>query len=34
MAALPAKFGPALMDAHVIGGYARPLVLSRKTGKN
>jgi chorismate mutase/prephenate dehydratase len=34
MAALPAKLGPALMDAHVIGGYARPLVISRKTGKN
>jgi chorismate mutase/prephenate dehydratase len=34
MAALPARFGPALMDAHVIGGYARPLVISRKTGKN
>jgi chorismate mutase len=34
MAALPGKLGPALMDAHVIGGYARPLVISRKTGKN
>ena len=34
MAALAAKLGPALMDAHVIGGYARPLVISRKTGKN
>ena len=34
MAALPAKLGPALMDAHIIGGYARPLVISRKTGKN
>ena len=34
MAALPARFGTALMDAHIIGGYARPLVISRKTGKN
>jgi chorismate mutase len=34
MAALPARFGAALMDAHIIGGYARPLVISRKTGKN
>ena len=34
MAALPARFGTALVDAHVIGGYARPLVISRKTGKN
>jgi chorismate mutase len=34
MAALPGKLGPALIDAHVIGGYARPLVISRKTGKN
>jgi chorismate mutase len=34
MAALPGKLGLALMDAHVIGGYARPLVISRKTGKN
>jgi hypothetical protein len=34
MAALAGKLGPALMDAHVIGGYARPLVISRKTGKN
>ncbi len=34
LAALPAQFGSALMDAHVIGGYARPLVISRKTGKN
>jgi chorismate mutase len=32
--ALPGKLGPALVDAHVIGGYARPLVISRKTGKN
>jgi len=34
MAALPARLGPALLDAHIIGGYARPLVISRKTGKN
>jgi len=34
MASLPARLGPALMDAHIIGGYARPLVISRKTGKN
>jgi chorismate mutase/prephenate dehydratase len=34
MAALPARFGTALIDAHIIGGYARPLVISRKTGKN
>lgn len=34
MAALPARFGTALMDAHIIGGYARPLVIPRKTGKN
>jgi chorismate mutase len=34
MAALPARLGPALMDAHIIGGYARPLVISHKTGKN
>ena len=34
MAALPAKLGPALIDAHIIGGYARPLVISPKTGKN
>lgn len=34
MTALPARFGTALMDAHIIGGYARPLVISRKTGKN
>ncbi len=32
--ALAAQFGAALYDAHVIGGYARPLVLSAKTGKN
>jgi hypothetical protein len=34
MKALPAQFGPALIDAHVIGGYARPLALSSNTGKN
>jgi chorismate mutase/prephenate dehydratase len=34
LALLPGTLGPALMDAHVIGGYARPLVISRKTGKN
>jgi chorismate mutase/prephenate dehydratase len=34
LAALPAKLGPVVMEAHVIGGYARPLVISRKTGKN
>jgi len=34
MAALPARFGQAMMDAHIIGGYARPLVILRKTGKN
>jgi chorismate mutase/prephenate dehydratase len=34
MAALPARFGSVLLDAHVIGGYACPLVISRKTGKN
>ncbi len=34
LASLPAKLGPALTDAHIIGGYARPLVISRKTGKN
>ena len=34
MASLPARLGPALMDAHIIGGYARPLVISRETGKN
>ena len=34
LAALSAQLGSALMDAHVIGGYARPLVISRKTGKN
>lgn len=32
--ALAGQFGPVLIDAHVIGGYARPLVLSSKTGKN
>ena len=32
--ALPAQFGSVLIDAHLIGGYARPLVISRKTGKN
>lgn len=32
--ALPGRLGPALTDAHIIGGYARPLVISRKTGKN
>jgi hypothetical protein len=32
--ALAAQFGPILVDAHVIGGYARPLVLSSNTGKN
>ena len=32
--ALTAQFGSALYDAHVIGGYARPLALSAKTGKN
>jgi chorismate mutase/prephenate dehydratase len=32
--ALPAQFGLALIDAHIIGGYARPLVLSSNTGKN
>jgi chorismate mutase len=34
MSALQARLGPALIDAHVLGGYARPLVISRKTGKN
>jgi chorismate mutase len=34
LAQLSGTLGPALMDAHVIGGYARPLVISRKTGKN
>ncbi|MDB5397099.1 MAG: chorismate mutase [Rhodospirillales bacterium] len=34
MKALAGQFGPALIDAHVIGGYARPLVLSSNTGKN
>jgi chorismate mutase/prephenate dehydratase len=34
MKALAGQFGSALIDAHMIGGYARPLVLSSNTGKN
>jgi chorismate mutase len=34
MKALSVQFGPALIDAHVLGGYARPLVLTSNTSKN
>ena len=34
MKALSGHFGAALIDAHIIGGYACPLVLSSNTGKN
>ena len=34
VAALGAQFGAAFIDAHIIGGYARPLALSSNTGKN
>jgi chorismate mutase len=33
-ASLAKQFGDVLIEAHVIGGYARPLALSSNTGKN